>query len=158
MSPVQTAADYTVKRIDEMERAFGGVYVRARAELGVTAFGMQVLDLPPASGDFYPEHDHVHNGQEEVYCLLSGAAELVVPDEVVELRRDSLVRVGPAVRRRVRSGPDGARLLVLGATPGQAYVPQSNSELGGSETLAPTASSAMLPDGPPPQLTARGRF
>ena len=35
---------YAVKRIDEMEAAFGGGFIRARASLGVTAFGMQVID------------------------------------------------------------------------------------------------------------------
>jgi len=35
----------TVKRIDEMEAIYGGAYKRARAELGVTSFGMQVIDF-----------------------------------------------------------------------------------------------------------------
>ena len=36
-------SDYTVKRIDEMEGYYLGAMKRARAELGVTAFGLQVL-------------------------------------------------------------------------------------------------------------------
>ena len=51
-------ADYTVKTIDEMEAVFGGAFKRARAELGVTSFGMQVLDMPPNVDGQYPEHDH----------------------------------------------------------------------------------------------------
>ena len=39
-------SDYTVKRIDEMEAYYLGAMKRARAELGVTAFGLQVMDLP----------------------------------------------------------------------------------------------------------------
>ena len=54
----------TVKRIDEMEAIYGGAYKRARAELGVTAFGMQVIDFPP-NFEGYPEHDHGTDGQEE---------------------------------------------------------------------------------------------
>ena len=38
--------DVTVKEIEEMEGINGGVARRARAELGVTAWGMQVLTLP----------------------------------------------------------------------------------------------------------------
>src|SRR3954449_10630812 len=68
-------ADYTVKRIDEMEGAFGGAFKRARAELGVESFGMQVMDLPPNLEQF-PEHDHAGDGQEEVYLLLRGSAEI----------------------------------------------------------------------------------
>jgi mannose-6-phosphate isomerase-like protein (cupin superfamily) len=144
--------DYKVKRIDTMERAFGGVFVRARAELGVESFGIQVLELPPNSGDLSPEHDHSHDGQEEVYLLLTGSAAVALPDRSVPLDRETLIRIGPATRRRVRSGPDGARLLMIGAVPGGVYEPPENSRLGGPETLAPNASSALIPDGPPPQL------
>ena len=47
--------DYTAKRIDDMEAIFGGGFRKARSELGVTSFGMQVLDFPP-NADQYPEH------------------------------------------------------------------------------------------------------
>ena len=70
---------YEVKRLDDMERAFGGAMARVRAELGITAFGVQVVDLPPSSGDLAPEHDHELDGQEELYVLLSGSAQVVVP-------------------------------------------------------------------------------
>jgi hypothetical protein len=143
---------YDVKRLEEMERAFGGALARVRAELGITAFGVQVVDLPPNSGALAPEHDHEHDGQEELYLLLSGAADVVVPDGVVALDVETFLRLGPAVRRRIRSGPAGARVLMVGGVPGRAYTPPANSELGGPETLGPTASSAMAPDGPAPQL------
>lgn len=143
---------YEVKRLGEMQRAFGGALARVRAELGITAFGVQVVDLPPSSGDLAPEHDHRHDGQEELYLLLAGSAEVVVPDGTVELGPETFVRLGPSVRRRIRSGTEGARVLMIGGVPGQAYTPPANTELGGPETLAPTASSAMAPDGPPPQL------
>ena len=68
-------ADYTVRRIDDMEGIYGGAFKRARAELGVESFGMQVIDFPPNMGDQYPEHDHGEDGQEEVYLPLSGSAE-----------------------------------------------------------------------------------
>jgi len=143
---------YDVKRLDEVERAFGGALARVRASLGITAFGVGVVDLPPNSGELAPEHDHLHDDQEELYLLLSGSAEVVVPDGVVALDPETFVRFGSRIRRRIRSGPAGARVLMIGAVPGARYVPPANSELGGPETLAPTASSAMAPDGPPPQL------
>src|SRR5580704_17718835 len=92
---------YDVKRLAEMERAFAGALARVRAELGITAFGVQVVDLPPSSGAIAPEHDHEHDGQEELYLLLSGSGELVVPDGVVALDAETFVRLGPAVRRRL---------------------------------------------------------
>jgi mannose-6-phosphate isomerase-like protein (cupin superfamily) len=136
--------DVSALRIDEMEHAFGGAFVRARASLGVTSFGMQVIQLPPDSGEMAPEHDHLHDGQEEVYVLLSGSCELDVAGERVGLGDDRFVRVGPGERRRLRSGPDGARVLAIGGRPGHAYEPQPNSPLGGPEVLAPTATSSML--------------
>lgn len=137
-------ADVTAKKIDEMERAFGGGYVRARASLGVTAFGMQIIDLPPDSREMSPEHDHLHDGQEEVYVLLGGSCDLDVAGGTLSLGDGMLVRVGPGERRRLRSGPAGARVLALGGVPGEAYTPDPTSTLGGPEALAPTARTSML--------------
>ena len=62
--------DVTIREIDEMDGIYGGVARRARAELGVTAWGMQVFTLP-ANWDGYPEHKHDSEAfdpnQEEVY-------------------------------------------------------------------------------------------
>jgi mannose-6-phosphate isomerase-like protein (cupin superfamily) len=132
--------DYTVCRIDDMERAFGGVLARARAELGVTSFGMNVIDLPPDSGDLHPEHDHAHTGQEEVYVVLQGSGELVLPDATCPLDPGVMARVGAATRRRVRSGPDGIRMVVMGGTPGEVFVPQANSEKGAPSVPSPGAN------------------
>jgi mannose-6-phosphate isomerase-like protein (cupin superfamily) len=136
-------ADVTSLRIEEMEHAFGGAFVRARASLGVRAFGMQVIQLPPDSGEMAPEHDHLHDGQEEVYVLLDGSCELDVAGERIDLGDRTFVRVGPGERRRLRSGATGARVLAIGASAGRPYEPPPNSELGGPEILAPTASSSM---------------
>jgi mannose-6-phosphate isomerase-like protein (cupin superfamily) len=113
-------ADYSAKRIDEMETAFGGGLVRVRAALGVSSFGIQMIRLSASSGA-YPEHDHVEDGQEEVYLALEGSGWIEIDGERVALGRDTLVRVGPAARRRIHSGPDGLRVLALGGAPGEAY-------------------------------------
>src|SRR5947209_17034434 len=81
--------DVTVKAIDDMEAIYGGLARRARAELGVTAWGMQVFTLPP-DWDGYPNHNHSSEAfdpnQEEVYIPLSGAATLVADGSEFELR------------------------------------------------------------------------
>jgi len=84
-------ADYTAKQIDEMEGAFGGGMKKARAELGVASFGMQVIDLPPNYSD-YPEHDHASDGQEEVYSAMRGSGEIDVEGQRIPLTPDVLVR------------------------------------------------------------------
>jgi mannose-6-phosphate isomerase-like protein (cupin superfamily) len=122
-------ADYTAKRISDMEAGFGGGFVKARAALGVTAFGMQVIQLPPDYGD-YPEHDHAESGQEEVFLAIGGSGWIEVDGERVELDRDTFVRVGPESRRKVYSGPEGIRLLALGGAPGEPYKIVPMTELG----------------------------
>ncbi len=122
-------ADYTAKRIDEMEAAFGGGFVKARAELGVSSFGMQVIRMPPSYDD-YPEHDHAADGQEEVYVALEGSGWIDVEGERVELDKDTFVRIGPGTKRRVHSGPEGLQMLVIGGCPGEPYKIAPFSELG----------------------------
>jgi hypothetical protein len=124
--------DYSAKRIDEMEAGFGGGFVKARAELGVTAFGLQVIQLPPNYAD-YPEHDHAESGQEEVFMAVGGSGWIDVEGERVELDSDTLVRVGPATRRKVYSGPDGLRMLAIGGAPGEAYKIAAPSELSAAD-------------------------
>ncbi len=120
--------NYTAKRLDEMEAAFGGGFVKARAELGVTSFGMQVIMLPGGYPD-YPEHDHAADGQEEVYIALAGSGTIDVEGETVPLDRDTLVRVGAGTKRKVHPGADGLKMLVIGGCPGEAYKVSPNTEL-----------------------------
>lgn len=121
-------SDYTAKRIKEMEAGFGGGFVKARAELGVTAFGMQVIQMPPDYAD-YPEHDHAESGQEEVFAVLSGSGWMDVEGERVELDPETLVRVGANTKRKVHAGPQGIRMLVTGGCPGEAYKISPATEL-----------------------------
>jgi mannose-6-phosphate isomerase-like protein (cupin superfamily) len=122
-------SDYTAKCIKDMEAGFGGGFVRARAELGVTAFGMQVIQLPPDYSD-YPEHDHAESAQEEVFVALDGSGWIDIEGERVELDGDTLVRVGPETRRKVYAGPQGLRMLAIGGAPGEPYKIVPSTELG----------------------------
>lgn len=128
-------ADYAVKRIDEMEAIYLGSFKRARAELGVESFGMQIIDLPP-SYEHYPEHDHAGDGQEEVFMALRGSGEIEIAGERFSLDTDHVARVSAGTTRKVWPGPDGLRLLVLGGVPGQAYQPPDMSKLGEPDPMA----------------------
>ncbi|HEV2973506.1 MAG TPA: hypothetical protein VGX69_00740 [Solirubrobacteraceae bacterium] len=123
-------SNYTAKRINDMQASHGGGFVKARAELGASAFGMQVIQLPP---DFegYPEHDHAESGQEEVFVTLSGSGWMDVDGERVEMDQETLIRVAPDVRRKVLPGPQGLRMLVVGGCPGEAYEIVPATELEG---------------------------
>ena len=123
-------ADVTVKRIEDFEAIFGGGFRRVRAGLGVSSFGLAVMDLPPNFTD-YPDHDQTHDHQEEVYTLLSGRATLRVGGEggeEHELEPGVWIRVGPAEKRKIITGDEPARVLAVGGSPGQAYVPPEFTE------------------------------
>lgn len=125
-------SDVTVVAIDEMEGIHEGLMRRARAQLGVTAWGMQVLTLPP-NWDGYPLHNHAADAydpnQEEVYVPLAGSATLQVDGEEFELRPGVMARLGPGQLRKIVPGEDGIRFLALGGTPG-AFTPGAWTELG----------------------------
>jgi mannose-6-phosphate isomerase-like protein (cupin superfamily) len=134
--------DVTLKRFDEMEAAAGGVFVRARAELGVTAFGMQVINLPPHFDQPYAEHAHAGNpperaqanhGQEEVYVPLAGRGTLIAGEERWDLAPGVAARVGPAELRKVVTGADPLTYLAIGGTPGKPYEAPAFSELGAGD-------------------------
>ncbi len=114
-----------------METAFGGAMRRARAELGVSSFGLAVIDMAPNEARF-PEHDHRGDRQEEVYVVLRGSAEIVLDGGAAreQLDPETMIRVGPLTRRKLLAGPEGVRLLALGATPGELYDPPDFSKLG----------------------------
>ena len=123
--------DYTAKRLDEMEASFGGAFKKVRAELGVTSFGVQVIEIPPNVTQ-YPEHDHVESGQEEVFGVLGGSGRIAIDGDEVSLETDVYVRVGPAATRKIYSGPDGLKLIAIGGTPGKPYEIAEASKLTGS--------------------------
>jgi len=127
-------ADVTVKRLEDFEAVFGGGMRRVRAGLGVTSFGVQVIELPP-NFSMYPEHTHSHDEQEEVYTALSGSATLKAGGDNHQLEPGVFARVGPGVKRKLITGEEGARLLCLGGTPGKVYEAPEWTEEGG--TLPP---------------------
>jgi hypothetical protein len=124
-------ADVTVKRVEDFEAIFGGGFRRARAGLGVTSLGLAVMDLPPNFSD-YPEHDQAHDHQEEVYTALSGRATIRVGGEEHALEPGVWIRVGPAEKRKIVTAEDPVRVLAIGGSPGQAYVPPEFTEEGGA--------------------------
>ena len=126
-------ADVTVATFEEMEPIFDGIARRARATLGVTGWGMQVMTLPPFWGG-YPNHRHDANvddaNQEEVYIPLKGSGVLRAGDEEFALSPGMMARVGPEQPRKIEPGDEGIQFIALGAVPG-SHTPSPWSELGG---------------------------
>lgn len=127
-------ADYTVKKIGEMETFYKGLFRRGRSELGVESFGLAFVELDPHA-DNHPNHDHASEGQEEVFLVLRGSGEMEVDGERFPIDAETAVRVGPTSKRRIHPGPDGMRLVAIGGVPGQAYEAPGYTELGAKDPL-----------------------
>jgi len=119
---------YAASKIDDLPDLWDGFAHLVRAGLDVTAFGCQVMDLPP---DYSTKsHDESESGQEEVYFALRGSGAVLIDEEDrrLTLSPDHVVRVSAGTARTLTSGPDGMRALCVGGVPGQAYQPPEWTE------------------------------
>ena len=86
-------------------------FVRLRAELGVTSFGLNQIVLHAGQRG----RIHAHERQEEVYLVLEGTLSLLVEGEEATLERGEVIRVAPGVKRQlVNRGPGPLHLLAIG--------------------------------------------
>ena len=86
-------------------------FVRLRAELGVTSFGLNQIVLHAGQRG----RIHAHERQEEVYLVLEGTLSLFVEGEEATLERGELMRVAPGMKRQlVNRGPGPLHLLAIG--------------------------------------------
>ena len=105
--------------LDELPTIWDGFATLVRAGLGITAFGAQIMHLPP---DYTTKsHDESDSGQQELYVGLAGSGAVVAGDERLPLDPEHLVRVDAGVDRVLTSGPDGLRVLCIGGVPGGPY-------------------------------------
>jgi uncharacterized cupin superfamily protein len=119
---------YSAKSIDELPSLWEGFARLVRAGLGITAFGANIMDLPP---DYSTKsHDESESGQEELYVALSGSGSVEIGGQRVPLDAEHLVRVDPQTARVVSSGPEGLRVLCIGGVPGGIYEPPEWSSTG----------------------------
>ena len=99
--------------LDELGDGYG--FRKIRRELGVTAFGVNAVVLPPAFTGFH----HYHDTQDELYFVHSGTARFEVGGEVRELGPGSLVHVESTTPRKFsNAGDDDLVVLVVGGKDG----------------------------------------
>ena len=123
MPQQETDTGFTSVPIDELPTLWDGFAKLVRAGLGITGFGVQIMDMPP--NHTTKSHDESATGQEELYLALRGSGEIVIgPDEAhLPLDTDHVARVGPGVSRTLVAGADGVRVLCVGGVPGAPYRP-----------------------------------
>jgi quercetin dioxygenase-like cupin family protein len=105
---------YAVSSLDLMGDGPG--FRKVRQELGVTAFGINAIVLPPG----YSSGLHYHDEQEETYFVHDGAVEFRFGDGSTHLvPAGGVVRVDASTHRGMRNaGQENAIVLVAGGRDG----------------------------------------
>ncbi|HYZ19612.1 MAG TPA: tetratricopeptide repeat protein [Gaiellaceae bacterium] len=114
--------------LDEIEtvRQPGGVgWKPVRAELGISAFGVNVWTAERAGDEVIGPHleiDEQAGGHEEAYLVLSGSATFRIGGEETEAPEGTLVAIhDPAVERGARASQDATAILAIGGRLGGPF-------------------------------------
>jgi mannose-6-phosphate isomerase-like protein (cupin superfamily) len=137
MSDAIQGEGYAVSSLDDMGDGYG--FRKIRRQLGVTAFGINALVLPPG----YATGVHYHDEQEETYFVHRGEVEFRFGDGSTHLvPAGGVVRVSASTHRGLRNaGQDDAVIVVAGGKDG--YVGRDGRPGGDGPTSGP-------PGAPPP--------
>jgi len=105
---------YGFTSIDELGQGYG--FRSVRRALGVTAFGVNAVVMPPGYDGFL----HYHDTQDELYLVHRGRARVEVGGEVRELGPGGLLHVESTTPRKVSnaSAEEDLVLLVVGGKDG----------------------------------------
>ena len=93
--------------IDELGEGYG--FRKIRRELGVTAFGVNAIVMPPGYVGFH----HYHDTQDELYFVHSGSARVEVDGETRILGPGGLFHVESTTPRRVSNASESEDLVLL---------------------------------------------
>jgi uncharacterized cupin superfamily protein len=108
MSESDQREGYSVSSLDEMGDGYG--FRKIRHAVGVTAFGINAVVLPPG----YDSRYHHHDEQEETYFVHQGEVEFRFGDGTTSrLGPGGVVRVDAPIDRGMRNVGDGAAVIVI---------------------------------------------
>ena len=126
MSQSEQGDGYAVSSLDAIGEGYG--FRKVRRELGVTAFGINAIVLPPG----YEAPTHYHEQQEETYFVHQGHVEIRFGDgSAHRLGPGGLARVDPRTQRCLCNvGETDAIVVVAGGKDG--YVGRDGQAVGGS--------------------------
>lgn len=114
---------FAITHLDELERVpFEDMLWRPiRRPLGVTAFGINAYTGARVGDSVIEPHDETSagaGGHEELYVVVSGAAEFTIDGERVEAATGSLILVAVGSHRAATATADETTVLVIGGEPG----------------------------------------
>jgi uncharacterized cupin superfamily protein len=133
---------YAVGHIDQMGERYG--FRKIRRALGVDAFGVNAIVLPPG----YETGRHYHDRQQELYFVHRGTIEIEFGDGSTHtLAPGTAARVdAPTVRKMRNVGGEDAVYVVVGAEDG--YV--------GRDGRLPEGETSRFGPAGPPENAASG--
>ncbi|MHB8532337.1 MAG: cupin domain-containing protein [Solirubrobacteraceae bacterium] len=111
---VRSGDGYAIGHLDDLGAGPG--FRKVRKGLGVTAFGVNAIVMPPGISSGF----HFHDEQEELYFVHRGTLEIEFGDGTVhELREGTFARVDAATSRQLRnSGEVDAVYVIAGGKDG----------------------------------------
>jgi uncharacterized cupin superfamily protein len=110
---------FAAAAVDELPTLWDGFATLVGAGLDITAFGVNIMELPPDYST--ASHDEADTGQQELYVALRGSGAVVIGGDAHPLDATHLVAVDAGTERVVSSSSDGLRVLCVGGVPGGAY-------------------------------------
>jgi tetratricopeptide (TPR) repeat protein len=117
---------YAVAHLDDIEEQDDGRcrYRPVRHHFGITAFGINTWTGREAGDRIINEHNEDDpGGNEELYLVTEGRATFELGGERIEAPRGTVVFVPSGVKRTAFADDPGTTIVVVGGTPGEAYVP-----------------------------------
>ena len=135
MGGVTQGQGYAVSSLEQIGDGPG--FRKIRRELGVTAFGINALVLPPGYGSGV----HYHDEQEETYFVHQGRVEFRFGDGSTHVvGAGGIARVDPSTQRGMRNvGQDDAIVVVAGGKDG--YVGRDGQAVGDNPRGGPPGAS-----------------
>jgi len=103
------------------------VWIPVRDHMGIRAFGVNAWHGAKVGDEVIEDHDEQESdatgGHEELYLVLRGRATFTVDGTDVDAPAGTLLLVAPHERRVALAAEDDTSVLVIGATPGEAFTP-----------------------------------
>ena len=121
---------YSFTTLEELGDDYG--FRKVRRALGVTAFGVNALVMPPG----FPGFHHWHDTQDELYFVHRGRARVEIGDEVHELGEGGLLHVESTTRRTVSNASDSEDLVLLVVGGKDGYVERDGNLVDPERDLA----------------------
>lgn len=107
---------YAFGSLDELGDGYG--FRKIRGALGVTAFGVNAIVMPPGFEGFL----HFHERQDELYFVHRGRARVEIGGETRELGEGGLLHVESTTPRRISNASDTEDLVFFAVGGKGGYV------------------------------------